>query len=150
MTMARIMRWFTPLLTVLTFATTIFSAPVQARGREPISMQLGPVSKAPVFATVAIADDGAQTWLLLEAGHLVAGHHYLVHLHSGTCAVPGASTGFLGEFVADKDGRGRLATVGVRLGGSGALVDLGKMELADGGHSVDLHAGSSLVACGDV
>jgi Cu/Zn superoxide dismutase len=86
-------------------------------------------------------DSDVTVWISLSG--LTPGAH-AVHLHAGTCAVPGAVAVSLGDVTAGPDGK-----VSMKLASTSTIPVAGK------GYSLDVHAGDSttpgaVVACGDL
>jgi hypothetical protein len=124
-------------------------APAQAQTGPLVVPLVGPAD-ASGRATVTAGSGDAPVRLVLEVQGLRAGAEHVAHVHAGTPAQPSASTGTLGRFTADAEGRGRLETTTARAGAAGAPVDLRLEWLADGDHFLDVHDGTATVALGEI
>ena len=107
------------------------AAPAQAQGG-PLVVEMTGTARG--RATVGAAE------LRIELEGLRPGAEHVVHVHAGTPAQPSASTGTLGRFTADAQGRGRLHATTATIG-AGAQADLSREWLADGSRFVEVHAG---------
>lgn len=95
--------------------------------------------------TVRRATDGSA--VTVEATGLMPGETYAALLQAGTCAAPGASTGRLGELMADAAGHAGVRASAVRAGATGDEVPLTAELLDDGDHAIALQHDGSVVAC---
>jgi Cu/Zn superoxide dismutase len=141
------------------FAATGFYVDVHAgaTGGDPTVISCGDVSVKPEKSAAVTFLKGANqehgraelsqkgndvtVWISLSG--LTPGAH-AVHLHAGTCAVPGAVAVSLGDVTAGPDGK-----VSMKLASTSTIPVAGK------GYSLDVHAGVSttpgaVVACGDL
>lgn len=120
-----------------------------AVAQEAVTVRLDPVGNSGVSGTATVRATGDDTAILnLEATGLAQGVTYRAVVQAGTCAMPSASIGTLGDLQADTTGRAALSTSTVRVSAA-AVVDLMFSNLTDGDHIVRI-LDTGVVACGGI
>jgi hypothetical protein len=116
-------------------AATLYFRIVDQSSAAPIAPQSEPASRGVASLSIGTGDSS----LALALAGVEPGKTYVARLYAGTPEEPSASSGVLGSCVAAADGTAIFEATSVRLGGSGAQVELSPELLADGPRFVNVH-----------
>lgn len=120
-----------------------------ALAQQAVPVQFVPVGSSTVTGTASITVQGGAASVGIALSGLTPGASYTVSLQAGTCAMPSASAGRLGDLKADAAGNGRLAASSVTATAAGVQVALTPELLLDGNHVLVVSA-QDVVACGSI
>jgi hypothetical protein len=126
---------------ILTGPVLVFAQGANGQEQE-LDVPIEPVDGQAPGGSATVLAGGSQTDVTVRIGGLEPGTTHKSHIHRGDCSAPGEIAATLGDIVADAEGTGE----------AGSSVGTPMPFLANGQHTIDVHAdgseGSPVIACG--